>query len=254
MAPPTKLLERISFYCSTVKVQSSLNLFSTKYLTISLAGETSLQLLILKILYLLFTTPQTCEYFYTNDLRVLVDVIIRNLLDLPLSASPLRHTYLRVLYPLLAHTQLQQAPHYKRDELRRLLALMRGGGSAGGHFGAVDDTTERLVARCGRVEWLGVNGEVDDGRKKRPFLGVEMAGAMMSSLSVAEVTSQREKPGVQTPSQGKMDADGGETDGRGEEKQGVEKDGGEKGGVKLKPEADTTKEQGKSPFELEEET
>lgn len=45
--------------------------------------ETSLQLLILKLLYLLFTTSATHEYFYTNDLRVLVDVMIRNLLDLP---------------------------------------------------------------------------------------------------------------------------------------------------------------------------
>ena len=31
----------------------------------------SAQLLILKLLYLLFTTPSTYEYFYTNDLHVL---------------------------------------------------------------------------------------------------------------------------------------------------------------------------------------
>jgi hypothetical protein len=42
-----------------------------------------MQLLILKILYLLFTTPGTKEYFYTNDLKVLVDVFIRELSDLP---------------------------------------------------------------------------------------------------------------------------------------------------------------------------
>lgn len=39
-------------------------------------------LLILKILYLLFTTSGTAEYFYTNDLCVLVDVFIRELTDL----------------------------------------------------------------------------------------------------------------------------------------------------------------------------
>src|SRR6187402_1899869 len=61
--------------------------------------ETALQLLILKLLYLLFTTRATYEYFYTNDLRVLLDVIIRNLLDLPDEKISLRHTYLRVLYP-----------------------------------------------------------------------------------------------------------------------------------------------------------
>lgn len=40
-------------------------------------------LLILKILYLLFTTTGTHDYFYTNDLCVLVDVFIRELNNLP---------------------------------------------------------------------------------------------------------------------------------------------------------------------------
>lgn len=41
-----------------------------------------MQLLVLKLLYLLFQTETTCEYFYTNDLRVLVDVFLRELSDL----------------------------------------------------------------------------------------------------------------------------------------------------------------------------
>ncbi len=41
-----------------------------------------MQLLVLKILYLLFTTHGTSEYFYTNDLCVLVDVFLRELVDL----------------------------------------------------------------------------------------------------------------------------------------------------------------------------
>ncbi|EFX00826.1 hypothetical protein CMQ_1907 [Grosmannia clavigera kw1407] len=114
--------------------------------------ETSLQLLILKLMYLLFTTKPTYEYFYTNDLRVLLDVIIRNLLDLPDELTTLRHTYLRVLYPLLAHTQLQQAPHYKRDEILRVLAILSGSGNA--HFAPADETTLRLVDRVSKVEWL----------------------------------------------------------------------------------------------------
>lgn len=127
--------------------------------------ETSLQLLTLKLLYLLFTTPPTYEYFYTNDLRVLVDILIRNLLDLPEEASSLRHTYLRVFYPLLEHTQLQFSPHYKRDEIRKLLVVLGGGqllehGEGQddqhhwGHFEAVDETTKRLVKRCEGVSWL----------------------------------------------------------------------------------------------------
>src|ERR1700753_3784405 len=50
--------------------------------------ETALQLLILKLLYLLFQNPATAEYFYTNDLYVLLDVILRNLLDLPIDSPP----------------------------------------------------------------------------------------------------------------------------------------------------------------------
>jgi len=117
--------------------------------------------LTLKLLFLIFTTPSTFEYFYTNDLRVLVDILIRNLLDLPEEAAPLRHTYLRVLYPLLAHTQLKYPPHYKRDEVKKLLSTLVHGQFQENedcerilHFADVDETTKRLVARCWKVEWL----------------------------------------------------------------------------------------------------
>ncbi|CAK7201906.1 pre-rRNA processing [Sporothrix eucalyptigena] len=121
-------------------------------LLLNRATETALQLLILKLLYLLFTTHATYEYFYTNDLRVLLDVIIRNLLDLPNESASLRHTYLRVLYPLLAHTQLNQPPQYKRDEILRVLAILSGSGNI--HFAPADETTLRLVDRVAKVEWL----------------------------------------------------------------------------------------------------
>jgi len=39
-------------------------------------------LLILKLLYALFSTKGTEEYFYTNDLCVLVDVFLREITDL----------------------------------------------------------------------------------------------------------------------------------------------------------------------------
>jgi hypothetical protein len=41
-----------------------------------------MQLLVLKLLYILFTNKGTSEYFYTNDLCVLVDVFLRELVDL----------------------------------------------------------------------------------------------------------------------------------------------------------------------------
>ncbi|KAI1763711.1 hypothetical protein GGR53DRAFT_467115 [Hypoxylon sp. FL1150] len=160
--------------------------------------ETSLQLLILKLLYLLFTTRATYEYFYTNDLRVLLDVIIRNLLDLPNELMALRHTYLRVLYPLLAHTQLNQPPHYKKDEIQKLLKIL--GGSGNTHFAPVDETTLRLVDRASKVKWLHEEG-IGAGEVARKFIGISLSHKdVASNVSVVDVAAVTEKPGVKTPS------------------------------------------------------
>jgi hypothetical protein len=160
--------------------------------------ETSLQLLILKLLYLLFTTKATHEYFYTNDLRVLLDVIIRNLLDLPNELISLRHTYLRVLYPLLAYTQLSQPPHYKRNEIIKVLSML--GGSANAHFAPADETTVRLVERVAQVPWLR-DDEVMEGEFARKLLGISLSASQAaSSISVVDIAVVMEKPGVQTPS------------------------------------------------------
>lgn len=56
-----------------------------------------MQLLILKILYLLFTTKGTSEYFYTNDLRVLVDVFLRELVDIDEDSESVSAVYIRLL-------------------------------------------------------------------------------------------------------------------------------------------------------------
>jgi hypothetical protein len=186
-------------------------------------SETSLQLLILKLLYLLFGNTSTAEYFYTNDLHVLVDVILRNLIDLPHdspAASALRHTYLRVLYPILMHSQISKPPHYKREELLRLLHLLV---TSGTHFAPVDETTQRLVTRCTSVQWLQPTASDDSsgnehsnaaspieqavkGQKElaRRALGMSSHGGNESSTSVLEIATHTEKPGVQTPSLGKL--------------------------------------------------
>ncbi len=160
--------------------------------------ETSLQLLILKLLYLLFTTKATHEYFYTNDLRVLLDVIIRNLLDLPNELISLRHTYLRVLYPLLAYTQLSQPPHYKRNEIIKVLSLL--GGSTNVHFAPADETTVRLVERVAQVSWLR-DEDMKESEVAKKLLGISLSASQAaSSISVLDVAAVMEKPGVQTPS------------------------------------------------------
>ncbi|KAF2459596.1 hypothetical protein BDY21DRAFT_317723 [Lineolata rhizophorae] len=200
-------------------------------------SETSLQLLILKLLYLLFQSPSTAEYFYTNDLHVLLDVVVRNLLDLPADSAPataLRHTYLRVLHPLLANSQIaKEGAHYKRDEVRKLLALLTDEGKLSGiHFAPVDDTTARLVRRCEAVAWLRDPKEPiadkatpQKDRARRQMLGMSVHDARQtgSSLSMAEMAAQTERPGVVAPSRGERGRDkaGGETEGeKGERAEG----------------------------------
>ena len=214
-------------------------------------GETSLQLLILKLFYLLFTTTSTYEYFYTNDLHVLVDILIRNLLDLPpdnaLASLPtttpslgsaaststtttsLRHTYLRVLYPLLSHTQLAQPPHYKRSDLRKLLFLLADVGHT--HFERPDATTIRLVGRCLKVHWLRdtddesellsrsqtlspdssqIMSPIEAGQATvaKKLIGMSLPEAQESALSVNEVAKQQARPGEATPSRKRDEEEG----------------------------------------------
>ena len=177
------------------------------------------QLLILKVLYLLFTTPPTFEYFYTNDLHVLVDVIMRNLLDLDPGfdddpgheadregggQKALRHTYLRVLCPLLRNTQLSR-DGYKREDLRKLFYLLVNRNSL--HFAPVDETVVRLVSRCRQVDWIRdesdepleelekrVVGKLPSERDvAQKVLGMNLSEAGESNLSVLSVAAKVEK-------------------------------------------------------------
>ncbi|CCU74986.1 Protein LDB17 [Blumeria hordei DH14] len=150
--------------------------------------EISLQLLILKLFYLLFTTPATYEYFYTNDLRVLVDVIIRNLLDLPRDLSTLRHTYLRVLYPLLAYSQLKCPPHYKTKEITRVIDTLGNPGNA--HWEPTDTTTLRLVNRIADISWL--QQDRDSIKSPRIRLTSKLSA---SDTSVEDIVPGTEKDG-----------------------------------------------------------
>ncbi|GAA5988365.1 hypothetical protein JCM5350_004415 [Sporobolomyces pararoseus] len=138
-------------------------------------------LLILKVLYLLFTTSGTQEFFYTNDLCVLVDVFIRELHDLGEESEGLKHTYLRVLHPLMTNTQLRHHP-YKRPELRKILeTLIRPS-----LYREVDSTTRRLVERNLRGSWCAGLRALEDRNRLKETSGVG------SSLSVDAVAVAEE--------------------------------------------------------------
>jgi hypothetical protein len=217
-----RVLKAISTHASSYKT------FGQKLiLLLNRESETSLQLLILKLLYLVFGTPSTAEYFYTNDLHVLLEVILRNLLDLPSdppggesnAMSALKHTYLRVLHPLLENSQLGHSGEgYKRNEICAVLHILSGGSPGSDmHFAPADDTTLRLVERCRKVPWLQDEGAVQQKQKKPPApppsrnghtkvarrsLGMSVDEGGQSALSVVEIANHTEKPGVVTPSRG----------------------------------------------------
>lgn len=116
------------------------------------------------------------------------------------------------------------------------------------HFGAVDDTTKRLVGRCVRVPWLKDELEPGDGEAKvaRKLLGAEMPGGMASSLSVVEVTTQKERPGVLTGSRQREDQERRESS----QKEPQTSHDGDASGGHLDVTA-VTAMPGKSPFEEE---
>ncbi|KAI7894506.1 uncharacterized protein EV154DRAFT_498022 [Mucor mucedo] len=114
------------------------------------SNDTCVQMLILKLLYGIFTTPTLYEYFYTNDLYVLVDITLRELCDLgdTKEAQTLRDAYLRVLEPLLENTQLRLRPYKKEETHKTLLSLLNPGMQR-----KVNSTTKRIVKRIIENWW-----------------------------------------------------------------------------------------------------
>jgi hypothetical protein len=167
-----------------------------------------MQLLILKILYILFNTKGLSEYFYTNDLCVLVDVFLREIVDLDedsesvrnyvdsmSSSNPdnlqLRHTYLRVLHPLLTRTQLRSLP-YKRPQIVRALESL----IANQEIREVSTTTKRLVERCLNGEWY-VHHTPSGGGRVSAEHGMQRPASPSSDRVAAQ--SLTPKPNVPAP-------------------------------------------------------
>ncbi|KAI9264463.1 hypothetical protein BY458DRAFT_514092 [Sporodiniella umbellata] len=102
------------------------------------------QILILKLLYAIFTRAELYEYFYTNDLYVLVDIILRELCGLgdTKEAQTLLEAYLRVFEPLLENTQLNERPYKQKETCHILHQLLYPSMRK-----KVHSTTKRLVKR-----------------------------------------------------------------------------------------------------------
>ncbi|KAJ1977525.1 pre-rRNA processing [Dimargaris cristalligena] len=95
---------------------------------------------ILKFITALLTTPGTFTFFFTNDLNVLIDVIIRELYNLSCDADALRTAYLRLLPPIILNTQFTETRH-KAAHLATLLRTLASRAS----LAAVSSEMRRLI-------------------------------------------------------------------------------------------------------------
>ncbi|RCK66119.1 Protein dip1 [Candida viswanathii] len=129
-----------------------------------------IKILILKFLYLVFVSSCTCKLIYLNDLKILIDIIIRELNDTDDDNKILTMTYLRVLYPILVFSQINENDNfkgYKNDEI--LLVLLEiiinyETKSSDLSCGSSDEdnTISKLAIKCMHVKWL------KQSRRKQP--------------------------------------------------------------------------------------
>ncbi|KAI7907742.1 uncharacterized protein BX663DRAFT_491900 [Cokeromyces recurvatus] len=142
------------------------------------------QMLILKLLYGIFTTPTLHEYFYTNDLYVLVDITLRELCNLSdtKESQTLQEAYLRVFEQLLGNTQLRERPYKKQETYKILNCLLNPGMRR-----KVNSTTKRLVKRIIQDWWEKICCELQDNKEN-------MTSSTNSSVSTISTSS-----GLTTP-------------------------------------------------------
>lgn len=119
------------------------------------------KILILKFLNSVLTNKETSNLIYFNDLKILVDIFIRELNDLDYDKSHdtriLVIDYLRVMYPMLTNTQLAENFGYKKDqilEVLRNLVLSSENSNGNDNTKEQEDAIFKLASRCIGISWL----------------------------------------------------------------------------------------------------
>ncbi|ODV85977.1 hypothetical protein CANARDRAFT_187258, partial [[Candida] arabinofermentans NRRL YB-2248] len=131
------------------------NFTETLILNFNREQDHVIQILMLKVLYLIFTTSSTCQWLYLNDLKVIVDIMIRELFNLSIvKEESLINTYLRVLYPMLLFSNLK-TERYKSESLLDLLNYL---------YNAEQNsaTMKRLAERCFTLDILKKPAEIPE--------------------------------------------------------------------------------------------
>jgi len=81
----------------------------------------AMQLVLLKFFFLVFSRRATADMFYPNDLKVVVEILLRELADLPRDKAVHRQGYLQVLRNLLLMSPYRQQGKYRKADVRRAL-------------------------------------------------------------------------------------------------------------------------------------
>ncbi|KAL1933844.1 hypothetical protein VTP01DRAFT_7934 [Rhizomucor pusillus] len=184
---PNHLISNVVLDVLSTRLGTANTFGSNLIFMLNRSDDACVKLLILKLLYCIFTRSSLYEYFYTNDLYVLVDVILREVCNLgeERDAEALRDAYLRVLRPCLTNTQLKYTP-YKQNEIHRTLCSMITPCS----YRTADPTLQRLVQRILEEWW-----EKICNHPVAPLLGVDVkAGAMLASSQNNAVLASSRSP------------------------------------------------------------
>ncbi|GMF53971.1 unnamed protein product [[Candida] boidinii] len=131
---------------NTMIFKDNFNVFAeTLILNFNRETDHILKILMLKVLYLIFTTSKTCQWVYLNDLKVLIDIFIRELFNLSARRDEsLINTYLRVLCPMLIFTNLKDED-YKLDSIKEVLNYLN-------NFENSSNMTKKLSLKCLKLD------------------------------------------------------------------------------------------------------
>jgi hypothetical protein len=96
----------------------------------------------------LFSAAETDHYLYTNDVRAVVDIFVREIVNLD-SKDCMRTDYLRALSLLLRHSTWAANGSHRRKELKNALqAILSLGGGEDGYEATAVATVKIVLAEC----------------------------------------------------------------------------------------------------------
>ncbi|CAX39605.1 conserved hypothetical protein [Candida dubliniensis CD36] len=124
-----------------------------------------IKILILKFLYLVFTSSSTCKLIYLNDLKILIDILLRELNDLDYNDNiVLTMTYLRVLYPILMFSELCEinGHGYKSQEILETLRNIIINSEIKSVELEEELSISKLAVKCMNVKWLKKSAQHQD--------------------------------------------------------------------------------------------